>query len=616
MINASDLKRMVALRAEEFCRDLFPAGKKVGAEFQVGSLNGDAGDSLSVHLAGERAGVWKDFAGTEKGDFIQLWMEAKQCGFRDAFRAIKDWLRISEPVAVNEPKKYAKPNKSLIKTKGTAFEAVMSYLSKERKISYAALETFKVRAAEDHDGKGGADMVFPQITPSGELSNVKYIGIERTKNEKGEMVKHLWQSPDCAQILFGWQVVDKDARCLLITEGEIDAMTWWDWGFKDAVSIPSGCTNLGWITLDWENLEPFETIYLCFDMDKAGQDAVKKVAHRLGLHRCKIVSLPFNDPNECLKNGVDGGQAARFIMEARPIIPSEIKRAADYRAEVMASLSGEKMDAEEIGLKTKIFGSRMLFRPGELTLWTGHTSHGKSTFLIQMMIYALLAGQRVAVGSFEIKGRITVEKFICNLLFQGKPISSQEVHDAIDWFGDKLWIYDVIGIMKRPKLSELMLYSVMRHGVQHIVIDSLMKCDLNSEDYEAQRIFINDLHGFAMEHDVHVHLVGHPRKGKDDEEEPGIMDVHGGQSVIAQPDNIICVWRNREKEKSRNNNELPEHKENTWADSIAFVKKQRHSGDEFAVKLWFSRKQNRYTTHYGEGPAKFEDFGIIQTTKE
>jgi hypothetical protein len=67
-INAAALARLPELLAL-----LLPGGRVVGAEWHVGSLAGERGDSLRVRLRGERAGVWCDFAtGDRGGDVIAL----------------------------------------------------------------------------------------------------------------------------------------------------------------------------------------------------------------------------------------------------------------------------------------------------------------------------------------------------------------------------------------------------------------------------------------------------------------------------------------------------------------------------------------------------------------
>lgn len=58
-------------RADTLLADWFPQGKKLGHEFKVGSLNGEAGASLSINI---KTGVWKDFStGDTGGDLIALY---------------------------------------------------------------------------------------------------------------------------------------------------------------------------------------------------------------------------------------------------------------------------------------------------------------------------------------------------------------------------------------------------------------------------------------------------------------------------------------------------------------------------------------------------------------
>lgn len=58
-------------RAEDLVAKWLPAGKRVGHEWQCGSLTGEAGESCSVNLT---SGAWADFATEEKGrDLISLY---------------------------------------------------------------------------------------------------------------------------------------------------------------------------------------------------------------------------------------------------------------------------------------------------------------------------------------------------------------------------------------------------------------------------------------------------------------------------------------------------------------------------------------------------------------
>ena len=78
---------------QELCQYLLPNGTRIGNEWRVGSLKGEAGQSLAVSLLGEKAGKWSDFATNEAGcDMIEMWCKIKKVRFADAVKALKKLL--------------------------------------------------------------------------------------------------------------------------------------------------------------------------------------------------------------------------------------------------------------------------------------------------------------------------------------------------------------------------------------------------------------------------------------------------------------------------------------------------------------------------------------------
>jgi hypothetical protein len=72
MHDAADIARMLAGQAPALVAELLAAGKRESGEWRVGSLAGEPGRSLAVHLYGGRAGVWSDFASGDAGDGLDL----------------------------------------------------------------------------------------------------------------------------------------------------------------------------------------------------------------------------------------------------------------------------------------------------------------------------------------------------------------------------------------------------------------------------------------------------------------------------------------------------------------------------------------------------------------
>lgn len=97
MVEIADLVGMLSRRAEALCAELLPAGIKEGNEWRVGSVAGEAGRSLGVHLSGVKAGVWCDWAGRsdDRGDALDLVAKVLFGGDkRRALRWARAWLGI------------------------------------------------------------------------------------------------------------------------------------------------------------------------------------------------------------------------------------------------------------------------------------------------------------------------------------------------------------------------------------------------------------------------------------------------------------------------------------------------------------------------------------------
>ncbi|SEQ93527.1 DUF7146 domain-containing protein [Thalassovita taeanensis] len=74
----ADLSADLADRAESFCRQYFPEGRKQGNYWQVGDTSGAKGQSLAIRLqaqGGRKAGSWTDYATGQYGDLIDLLQE-------------------------------------------------------------------------------------------------------------------------------------------------------------------------------------------------------------------------------------------------------------------------------------------------------------------------------------------------------------------------------------------------------------------------------------------------------------------------------------------------------------------------------------------------------------
>src|SRR5437868_327641 len=91
-MKAPDIALMLAGRIDQLVRDLLPAGHREGHEWRCGSVAGEAGNSLGVHLTGSKAGVWSDFSAGQKGDSLDLVAIVYGYSIGEAIGWSRNWL--------------------------------------------------------------------------------------------------------------------------------------------------------------------------------------------------------------------------------------------------------------------------------------------------------------------------------------------------------------------------------------------------------------------------------------------------------------------------------------------------------------------------------------------
>lgn len=571
MIPVSEISRRLSDRSEEICRFLLPGGRQEKNLWLAGDIAGNAGKSLNVTLVGSYAGKWRDWAGgsdgEERGDLLDLWRVTKGFTAADAVREAKDWLGIHEPVVENKRASYALPGSNGTKPPTPEGRAI-KYLTNERKLTPSTLERFKIEIhPADHA------IVFPCYSPSGTLVNRSY----RTLPKDGEK-KKVWQDAGCAPCLFGWHCLSEksyQSRSVILTEGQIDAMSWNQWGF-DALSIPNG-SGQSWIDYEWDNLAAFDKIYLAFDSDDAGLANTEKVNLRLGRHRCFFVKVPEKDANACLQKDYRTEHAQEWLDGAQVPAFNGIVRGGEMLKRLVAEIAPKPEAFSLPFLKINWPDAGIYFRPAEVTLWTGFTSAGKSTFLNFVLMSAMSKELGVFIASMESKVETILRRLMRAGIPQNMEMSPSIASQFLDQFGQWMTFSDVVGYIKRDDLLEMMRFAFHRFGASHFLVDSLMRIEGLEEDYPAQGEFLNKLQEFAKQTDSHIHLVAHPRKagGKD---KPDAMAIKGSSLLANNADNIVSINRNSKKDKLRKENALTPELNRTMFDTEIVVEKQRETG--------------------------------------
>lgn len=598
-MNATEIKSLLTARIEDVCMLLLPGGKRRGHEWECGSTAGDAGDSMKVRLDGDKAGVWKDYAGSsdDTGDVFALWQKCRAVDFVETLKQARAWLGIAE-VRDDDFKRVSRPTKTYIRPKLDDIEPLLSggpvyeYLIKTRQIDPDVLHRYKI--GQMQNSRHGPTMVFSLYEPGGKsVDMVKYLAVARPDGKK-----QIWASADSKPRLFGWQSIRPDAREVVICEGEVDCLTIAGWGHA-CLSVPQGAGNMDWVEPDFEALERFEKILICADSDAPGLKLAAAIAQRLGRERCFQVTLPgFKDANEAHCSGrFLGPDFDDAVTAARTLDPVELRNLGDMENDIWEAMYPS--DQRMAGTETP-YSVDWRCRFGELTIWTGWSGHGKSHLLSQFLLHDAHQGEKVCVASFEMPAGDTGAKIV-QMALGGFPEKTDRaaLKPAIEFLSAHIWIVNVVGVMHWTKLIPIMTYAAKRYGCTRFAVDSMLRLGVAEDDYNGQKEAVEALVNFAAKYG-HVHLVAHARKADDESKPPGKLDVRGAAAITDLAHNGVTVWRNKMKEQKleeiRNSptpmagsgglHVMPDAQISWW--------KSRKKGDEPFRRLWLHKRSGQF----------------------
>lgn len=324
-----------------------------------------------------------------------------------------------------------------------------------------------------------------------------------------------WRGDFDSAVLFGQQLWRDGGKRLIITEGEIDAMSisqlqdnrW------PVVSIQTGASSAAKAikkSIQW--IERFEEVIFAFDMDEPGQAAAQKCAAILTPGKAKIARLPYKDANECLKKG-----ATKELMDslwgAKEQRPDGIVTVADIIADVLAPV--------EFGLPwpwDALTEMTYGIRRGEVYAIGAGTGVGKTDVFTQIIarhidvldlkVGAIYLEQQPKETTLRVAGKqcgMRLHVPDAGWTEEGAKAAVTQLMDS-----EKLFMYDHFGStdweVVRLKIKEL--YHL--YGVKDIFLDHLTALAAHADDErKALEEIMAEIAGLAQELDITIYLISH-----------------------------------------------------------------------------------------------------------
>lgn len=377
---------------------------------------------------------------------------------------------------------------------------------------------------------------------------------------RGPDKKFMWRGDPSDIGLFGQQTARVAGRMIVITEGEIDAMsvnqalggTW------PALSVPNGAQGArAAIKAQLEFLNVYNKVVLCFDSDEAGQEAVEKCVELFTPGKVAIANLGgFKDANELLLEDPSALRSA--IWDAQVWRPDGVINLADIKERVKKPLDmGQPYPWH--GLNKLLYG----YRPGELVTWTAGTGTGKTAVVAELVYDLAKGGDKIGIISLE-EGVERAGKRLVGL-HMNKPLHLTA--DYTDEEFEKAWsetlgkgnvfAYDHFGSLDEDILVNRIRYMVKGLECRVIVLDHVSMvvsgADLDQDERRMLDHIVTTLVSIAQETGATIHMVSHLRRppGSGSHEEGrqvSLSHLRGTQAIAQLSHAVIALERDQQAE--------------------------------------------------------------------
>ena len=359
--------------------------------------------------------------------------------------------------------------------------------------------------------------------------------------------------------LFGQQAFKSGGKYITVTEGEADAMAvneMFD-GKWPAVSIRSGAAGAAKdIKANLEWLETFDNVVICFDNDKAGQEAARSVLDLFTPNKAKNVTLPMKDAGDMLK----ARKVADFVKEwwnAKAYRPDGIIAGSDTWDSIIEQQNVRSIPYPWECLNEYTHG----FREKELVTITSGSGMGKSQIVRELEHYLLGATEdNIGILALEEdipKTALGIMSIEANKqLHLDKTVSQDEKKGYWDRTlgSGRIYLFDHWGSTSEDNLLGRIRYMAKGLDCKWIILDhlSIVVSDQdNGDERKAIDSIMTNLRKLVQETGVGLFLVSHLRRpsGQKAHEDGGkisLGELRGSASIAQLSDIVIGLERDQQ----------------------------------------------------------------------
>jgi len=402
-------------------------------------------------------------------------------------------------------------------------------------------------------GKKDSAYYFPYYDEEGLVAYKK-----RSVGEKKFSIEGAWQQGR----LFGQQLFSKGGKYVTITEGEFDAAAAYQMlGSKyPVVSVRNGAASaVADVKANYEWLDSFETVVLCFDNDAPGREAANAVAEVIGT-KAKIFkgTQDYKDACEYSQDN-KGKEFVDLWWKAERYTPDGIVDGAGLWELVNQPVERAKVQYPFSGLNDLTYG----VREGELVTITAGSGLGKSQFLREI-VYHILNNSEDNIGLLFLEESVKRTAKSIMSLAANKPlhlpdteVSDDELKSAFDsTLGTgRVFLFDHFGSTAIDNIINRVRFMAKALECRYIFLDHVsivVSAQDNGDERKALDEIMTKLRMIVQETGISLFCVSHLKrpdgKGHEEGAATSLSALRGSGSIGQLSDMVLGLERNGQSE--------------------------------------------------------------------
>jgi twinkle protein len=408
--------------------------------------------------------------------------------------------------------------------------------------------------------KDGDNIIFGYSDKDGALCATKTRYPDKNFNVQGN-----WKAAG----LYGQHLFSTSgAKGVTIVEGEFDALAAYQMlGSKwPVVSIKSGASGaLKDCKAEYEWLNSFEYIVLCFDSDEAGKKAANQVSELFGA-KAKIMKHAHGLKDACdYQRQHRGKEFSDLWWGAEQYVPDGIVQGSTLLDEVMAPIPPSDCDYPWAELNKLTYG----IRKGELVTVTAGSGLGKSQVLREV-VWHILNKSTDNIGLMFLEEGVRKTSLSIMSLAAGKPLhlpdSEATDEEKIDAFNatlgtGRLYLFDHFGSTSVDNIINRVRYLAKGLGCGYIFLDHIsivVSAQASGDERKAIDEIMTRLRMLVQETGVALIVVSHLKrpegKGHEEGASTSLAQLRGSGAIAQLSDMVLGLERNGQAEDPEERN--------------------------------------------------------------